>query len=241
LRHLDLTLAPRAAAAWEALLAKGSLSQLTHLSVSDLPSSGLQALLPPGRLPLLGSLKLYGFPTKKAEIQGLFASPLLRQLQRLVLATVQEKAGPAVLRGLTRSGATAAVRDLGLNWKFTADQVRTLTATRDWPQLTALQLGVLRLEREGWQALAAWPVLGQLRGLTLQNGSFGEVAGVELLVDSPHLGPLLRVDIHNGTVGQAARTLLRQGMGGRFSDTGRKLPRVLSLGGWGRLFEEDDD
>jgi hypothetical protein len=144
-----------------------------------------------------------------------------------------------LLQRLTQSAATAVLRHLGLHWSLTPDQVRVLTAGA-WPQLTSLQIGSFRLGRAGGQALAAWPLLRQLRSLTLQNSSFQDVTCLETLADSPHLGPLLRVDVHNGSVAPGVRPTLRRRMGGRFSATGRKLPRVVSIGGWGRLSGDED-
>jgi hypothetical protein len=48
---------------------------------------------------------------------------------------------------------------------------------------------------------------------------------------SPHVGPLLRVDIQNGHVPREAVPAVRRRFGGRFAVGGRMLPRMISLGG----------
>jgi hypothetical protein len=70
------------------------------------------------------------------------------------------------------------------------------------------------MQAEGMAALAGWPVLGQLRRLVLSNASSQAVPNLEALADSPHVGPLLRVDIHNGHVPREAVPAVRRRFGG---------------------------
>jgi uncharacterized protein (TIGR02996 family) len=240
LRWLAFTLGSGGAPSWETLLARGTLSQLTELTVIDLPPTSLQTMLAPGRLPQLCTLRLYGLPPDLEEVQSFLQSPLSGQLQDLRLAPRHEEQGQELLLRLTRSSATAKLQHLDLSWKLTPEEVRLLTAEATWPELTSLIIGSFRLGTAGAQMLAASPLLGQLRFLTLSNSSFQEVPGLEALASSPHLGPLLRVDVKNGSVAPSTRALLRQRLGGRFSAGGRKWPRVVTFGGWGRLLGEDD-
>jgi hypothetical protein len=91
-------------------------------------------------------------------------------------------------------------------------------------------LDPFRLGEEGAQALAGWPLLGQLRHLTLRNSSAQELPGLVALADSPHPGPLLRVDLPNGSVPAAVRVRLQKRLGGRWAGAGRRLPRVVPVG-----------
>jgi hypothetical protein len=96
--------------------------------------------------------------------------------------------------------------------------------------LTELQLGSFLMGVEGAAALAAWPVLAQLRQLELYNRSAQEVPGMEALARSPHVGPLLRLDIHNGHVPRRTIPVLRHRFGLRFASDGRMWPRTITLG-----------
>ena len=79
------------------------------------------------------------------------------------------------------------------------------------------------------------------KNVILATGSEARMLpGLEALAGSPNVGPLLRVDVANADVPEDARALLRQHLGYRFSPWGRKLPQVVSLGGWGGLHGEDD-
>jgi uncharacterized protein (TIGR02996 family) len=240
LRQLDLGLRQGDAAAWEALLARGTLAELTTLIAYQMPPTSLQALLPPGRLPNLRTLHLDGLPPDPAETQSFLDSELARQLQHLDLSPHEEKHGLELLRGLTRSPATAGLQHLGLHWPMTPEQARVLTESGDWPRLTSLYLDPFRLDTAGAQALADWPLLGHLRHLTLRNSSAQELPGLVALADSPHPGPLLRVDLHNGSVPADVRARLQKHLGGRWAGAGRRLPRVVPVGRGARLTGEDD-
>lgn len=85
-------------------------------------------------------------------------------------------------------------------------------------------------------ALARSPLLRQLRHLMLSNSSSRAVPVLEALADSPQVGPLLRVDIHNGDVPTEAVPALRR----RFAVSGRKWPRAITLGDWD-LFGDGED
>jgi uncharacterized protein (TIGR02996 family) len=240
LRKLVLPLGLETAPAWEALLAKGSLSQLTDLTLIDPPSTSLRAMLPAGRLPQLDTLKLFGLPPHAAECRRFLGSPLAKQLRRLDLFSHDDEQKPELLKRLLRSAAKVQLQHLGLDWSLTPAQVQLLAGEGTWPQLTSLMIGSLRLGKAGMEALAAWPLLGQLRELVLQNSSSLDLPGLDVLAHSPHLGPLLRIDIHNGSVAPDVRKALRQRMGGRFSAWRRKYPRVLNIGSWGSLLGDDD-
>ncbi len=239
LRSVDLRLGPSAASAWEGLLARGTLSQLTQLVVSNLPPTSLQAMLPPDRLPQLCCLRLYGLPLDVAECRDFLASPLMSRLQQLALAPREDEQGQELLQRLGPAAAPALQR-LDLNWSLSPEQAQILVAQGAWPQLTYLQVGCFRLGATGMQALASWPLLRQLRFLALQNASFQHIPGLQALAASPHLGPLLRVDLHNGSAAKEVRQALRQRLGGRFSASGRLLPRVVIVGDWGKLLGDDD-
>jgi hypothetical protein len=115
-----------------------------------------------------------------------------------------------------------------------------LAATTFGEPLAQLQVDVFRLGVEGMRVLAAWPVLSQLRFLDLHNASSHEVRGLEALAESPHPGPLLRIDLTNGHVSRDARPLLRRRFQGRFRAMGRTMPQTVSLGSWAQFLGEDD-
>jgi hypothetical protein len=241
---LDLRLHENTAPTWESLLARGSLAGLTNLVVHDPPPGSLRALLPAGRLPLLSRFSTGWLPADLSETEDLLASPLARQLHTLDLGLghEEEDQGDVLLRALVQSGGTARLCDLTLQWNLTLAQMAILTSGGTWPRLTSLTIDPFRSGKEGLTRLATWPVLRQLRFLELRNGSHQKVPGLAALARSPHLGPLLRVDLHNGDVGKKARAAIRARLGARFNATGRKLPRVTILGGWGAFgLEEDDD
>ncbi len=240
LEKLDLMLGPADAPAWEALLARGTLSRLTHLSLSDLPPTSLQAMLAPGRLPQLRKLWLAWLPPDLAETRNFLNSSLVRQLHGLALGPREDEQGQAIVDALNGSPARATLRDLGLSWSLTPDHARALVAGGPWPQLTSLTIGSYRLGTAGMEALAGWPVLRQLRLLSLHNVTSHRVLGLEHLANSPHLGELLRIDIHNGTGEKEGRALLRQRIGGRLAGSGRLMPRVVTVGHWGKLMGDDD-
>jgi hypothetical protein len=196
-------------------------------------------MLPAGRLPELRNLRLYGLPGDMAEVQEFLGSDLAARLQALTLAPREEEQGEDLVRRLTEAPAARGLSHLGLSWTVSPAEVQALTGSGAWPRLTSLQLGCMRLGAGG-QALADWPLLSQLRQLTLRNSSFGEVPGLAPLARSPHLTPLLRVDIHNGSLAQNDRALLRERMAGRLSVAGRKEPRMVHLGGWGRILGDDE-
>jgi len=97
------------------------------------------------------------------------------------------------------------------------------------------------MKAEGMAALAGSSQLRQLRRLVLSNASSQEVPGLEALADSPQVGPLLRVDIHNGNAPRAVLPVLRGRFGGRFANGERKWPWTITLGGWGRLVGDNED
>ena len=66
------------------------------------------------------------------------------------------------------------------------------------------------------------------------------VPSLEALAESPHAGPLLRVDIHNGGIEQEALEPLKARFGGRFSSRGRQTARVATMGNMGRLVGDED-
>jgi len=238
LRRCRLYLGEEDVAGWEALLAKGSLSRLTDLTVAEMPRATLLSLISPGRLPELRKLRVYGM-ADVAEIQSFLESPLLRQLHDLSLAPAEDELGLDILRRLKASAATSPLRELSLGWTLTPEQVEVLTGGQPWPQLTTLKIGSFQLGKEGVQLLAAWPGLRQLRFLTLRNCSVLAVPGLEVLAGCPNVSPLLRVDIQNGSVAPESRPVLRQHLPGRVSSE-RPLPRVLSLGGWGKLLGDEE-
>jgi uncharacterized protein (TIGR02996 family) len=243
LRQLDLPLEPDMGAAWEALLAGKMLPELTALSLSDPPPGAVRALLEPGRLPELRRLTLYGLPGLD-EFQELLDSPLLRRLHELrvkVSYEAERKHGREVLRRLSAAWNTPALRRLGLLWSLSPADARVLAASAPPPALTTLEVGVLHLKAEGMAALAGWPGLRRLRHLHLRNASANEVAGLEALAESPHVGPLLRVEIHNGSVPDEAVPALRRRFGGRFAIGGRLEPRTITLGGWHQLVGDGED
>ena len=100
---------------------------------------------------------------------------------------------------------------------------------------------MFRLRTDGMAALAAWPGLAQLRILTLSNASSQAVPGLEALAESPHVGPLLRVDIENGEAPSEVVPALRRRFGIRFAVAGRMWPRTITLGGWHRLLGDGED
>ena len=65
--------------------------------------------------------------------------------------------------------------------------------------------------------------------------------GLEALAASPHVGPLLRVDINNGHVPPEAVPAVRRRFGARFAVGGRLWPRTISLCGWHRLVGDGED
>jgi hypothetical protein len=243
LRTFTMRFSGKIAASWEALLAKGLLARLTELSLFDPPSGALSALLAPGRLPELRELRLFGLPNLK-EFQALLGNPLfgrLRALQVSLHFEQEERQGEKVIRRLTAAWNSPALRKLGLTWSLRPDQVRLLTAASGPPALTRLELGSLRMGVEGATALAGWPLLRQLRWLVLTNASSHAVPGLEALADSPHVGPLLRVDIKNGHVPTESVPAIRRRFGSRFAVGGRMLPRVLSVGDWSRILGDGED
>ncbi len=244
LRHLDLTLSPRMASTWEALLTRGLLANLTALSLTDPPPGSVRALLQPGGLPELRRLTLHGLPDLE-EFQALLDSPLLGRLQEMRLSLSYEsekKHGSEVIRRLCAVWHTPALRRLGLLWSLSVETVRLLvTAPPPPPTLTELELGVFRLKEEGMAVLASSPLLRQLHRLVLVNSSAQAVPGLEALAESPHVGPLLRVDIHNGHVPREAVSAVRRQFGGRIAVSGRSWPRMISLGGWGELLGDGED
>jgi hypothetical protein len=188
--------------AWEALLAKGALAQLTGLTLDDPPPGALRAMLAPGRLPELRRLDLRGLAEVGDEYQAPLDSPLFRQLHRLRirLGRDSEGQGEELIGRLTAAWRLPPLRRLGLTWSLSADQVRLLTAAPPPPLLTDLELGSFRRGVEGAAAVAGWEGLRQIRRLLLSNASSRAVPALEALAESPHAGPLLRVDIANGHV-----------------------------------------
>jgi uncharacterized protein (TIGR02996 family) len=232
--RLAFDLAPDEAPAWDALLTQGALRRLTQLTLGNLARGALPALATSGRLPRLRSLRLLGLVRGLAETEELLGGPLAGQLDRLELATRAEQGTDGLVRQLAASPAAARLRALALYWPVRAGHLGEL-ARAAWPRLTQLGLSWQRGAAAA-QALAAWPVLGQLRWLTLRNHAGGPLNGLKALGGSPHFGPLLRVDFHNDGVPKDVAGTLRQRLGGRLSVAGRKLPRVVQVGGWGDGF-----
>jgi hypothetical protein len=243
LRELDMPLARGTAAAWEMLLARGALTALTALTLTELPRGSLRALLVPGRLPELRRLTLHALPDLE-ECQALLDSPLLGRLHDLHISLAypaEEQQGPQVVRRLRAVWNSTALRRLGLLWSLSAETVRLLTEVPPPPRLTELELGVFRMKAEGMAVLAGSQLLGQLRRLTFRNASSQSVPGLEALADSPQVGPLLRVDILNGNVPKEVVPALRRRFGIRFAVCGRMLPRTIHLGGWHKSFGDGED
>jgi hypothetical protein len=243
LRELDLKVSRRAVTAWDRLLARKALSRLTALTLTDPPAGSLRALLEPGRLPELRRLILYRLPSLK-EFRALLDSPLLGRLHELRIDLGHEQEEPhgvEVVRRLCAVWKTGSLRRLGLLWSLSAEAVRVVAGTTPPPALTELELGSYRMGAQGMAALAGSPLLRQLRNLVFRNSSAGELPGLEVLAESPYVGPLLRVDILNGHVPHAAVPALRRRFGGRFAVAGRVWPQTISLGGWHRLTGDDED
>jgi uncharacterized protein (TIGR02996 family) len=240
LRHLDFLLQENAAPAWEALLARGSLGNVTHLRLHDVSAAALESLSAPGRLPQLRKLTVNGLPADAPATGKFLDSPLVRQLHELSLYTCQEERGEEILKVLLPTSAESPLQQLELCWSLHPRQVEILTAGAKWPLLDSLLIGTFRAGVQGIRRLAAWPLLRQLRSLTLQNSSSSEVPGVEAFAQSEQAGPLLRVDLRNAHVSKEAQPLLRQRFGLRFAPSGRQEPRVISVGGWARLRGDDD-
>jgi hypothetical protein len=136
---------------------------------------------------------------------------------------------------------TTSLHRLGLLWSLSAESVRFLADASPPPALTHLELGSYRMNAEGMAALAGSVLLRQLRRLVFTNSSSQAVPGLEALACSPHVGPLLRVDIHNGHVPAEVVPTIRKRFGGRFAVSGRMWPRTISLGGWHRMFGDGED
>jgi hypothetical protein len=231
------------AATWKKLLARGMLARLTALTLTDPPPGTLQAMLEPGRLPELRRLTLRGLPDL-GEFRALLNSPLLGRLHELRIGLhfdKEDQQGGVVIRRLSAVWNTPSLRRLGLLWSLTAEAVRVLAAAPPPPALTELELGSFSMKAEGMAALAGWPALGQLRRLVLSNTSSQTVPGLEALAESPHVGPLLRVDIRNGHVPREVVPAIRRRFGGRFAVAGRMEPRTISLGGWHQLTGDGED
>src|SRR5262249_38688080 len=233
---------PKMCATWEMLLSKRSLAQLTSLTLTDPPPGSVRALLGADRLPELRQLTLRGLPNLD-EFQELLDSPLLGRLQalRIDLAYEKEQQGPEVVRRLCTAWHTPSLRRLGLLWSLSPEEARLLATAPPPPALTEFEVGVFRLKAEGMAALAGSPLLRQLRRLVLCNSSSQDVPGLEALAESPHVGPVLRVDIRNGHVPREAIPAVRHRFGGRFAVSGRMLPRTISLGGWHKLLGDGED
>lgn len=245
LRELELTLKDNMAASWVALLARKLLASLTTLTLNNPPPGTLRALLEPGRLPQLRLLNLHGLPDC-GELQELLTSPLLGQLHQLRIGLDldmdnEETAEDEVVRRLITVWNTPVLRHLGLLWSLSLDAVRLLAEAPPPPALAELELGVFELKAEGMAVLAGCPLLRQLRRLGLSNASSQAVPGLEALADSPHVGPLLRVDINNGHVPPEALPAIRRRFGGRFAADGRIWPQTILLGGLHRLLGDGED
>jgi uncharacterized protein (TIGR02996 family) len=242
LRELDLPLSSDMAAEWETILNRRWLAWLTSLTLTSQPPGSLRALLGADRLPQLRRLTLHGLPNL-VEFQELLNSPLLGRLHalRINLAYEEESQGPEVIRRLCAAWHLPSLRRLGLLWSLSPETVRLLAAAPPPPALTELEVGVFRFKAEGMAVLAGSPLLRQLRRLELRNSSSQAVPGLEALAESPHVGPLLRVDIRNGHVPAEAVPAVRRRFGGRFAVSGRMLPRTISLGGWHDLLGDGED
>jgi uncharacterized protein (TIGR02996 family) len=200
LRRLEVACKPETLGPWAELAGRGTLGRLTGLTLSDVLPGAVRVLLGPDRFGELRDLTLYGVPDVQ-EFQALLDSPLFARLHGLRIGLRygdEEKAAPELLRRLTAAWGGAALRRVELAWSLHREQVGILTAASPPPVLVALEVGVLHLKAEGMAELAAWPGLGQVRRLVLANASSNTVPGLAALADSPHVGPLLRVDIRNG-------------------------------------------
>jgi uncharacterized protein (TIGR02996 family) len=243
LRRLRLRLTRKMASGWENILDRGLLTGLTDLILLDLPAGAVRPLLVPGRLPALQRLTLGSVPDLD-EFQALLDSPLFRQIHAMrldLLFRTEEKQGPKVLERLCAAWRVPSLHSLGLRWTLPASQMKQLAAAPLPPGLTELEVDSYRLGEEGMAALAGWPILAQLRRLVLTNSSANAVPGLEALAVSPHVGPLLRVDIENGNAPDEAIPALRKRFGIRFAVAGRMWPRVIHLGGWHQLLGDGAD
>jgi uncharacterized protein (TIGR02996 family) len=244
LRELSLPDAPNLLAVLEDLLSRNMLNALTSLVLADTPAGSLRALVEPGQLPELRRLTLCSVSDLN-DFQALLDSPLLGRLCELKISLSHEREkqlGREVMRRFCAVWNTPALRRLELRWGLSADEIRLLAAAAPPPPaLTELGLESMRMGREGMAALADSPLLRQLRRLVFHNSSVHELVGVEKLAESPHVGPLLRVDINNGHVPRATIPALRRRFGIRFAVGGRMWPKTITLGGRNRLSGDDED
>ena len=232
LRALTLAVGKARVAECAAVFGGGTLARLTKLTLGDVPTTCLGAIRVRGRLPELRELRLFGIPTSGPAVRKLVESPLVTQLRRLTLGPAWDARDGPLLTWLAPRLSGSALQHLELCWSLSPEQLAVLTTGRGWGEITQLKIDVFRIGASGARLLAVWPVLSQLRWLILSNSSSQLVPGLEALAESPHVGPLLRVDIHNGGVSKEAGRLIRGRFGMRFSEHGASYRQSFTSAVW---------
>jgi uncharacterized protein (TIGR02996 family) len=239
-RMTTLELGTKTASSWQRLVQQGSFQELTQLTLGDLPRDILGSFVDSEQLPRLRKLRLVGVEADEEQWHQFLTGPLVRQLEQMTLIPMSEQPTEAILKSLVSVANTLLLHRLDLSWSLTPAQVQLLMTAPTWPNLIDLRIGSFALGSEGMRLLAQWPLLQQLRYLTLSNSSHQQLPALEELARSPHVGPLLRIDINNASVDRNTLRTIREHMGYRFSAYGRKLPRVVTMGSPGLLFGDDE-
>jgi uncharacterized protein (TIGR02996 family) len=202
----------------QVLVDSPKLRQLKHLNLQMnlLELSGARAVAGSPHLARLTSLVLSDNPIGDLGLHAIVASDRLPELVRLELRHCD--LSDSGIRGLARARMMGQLDELNLahNHRIGAAGARALAAAPLLAQLRSLDLSAASMDTSAVKALARSPHLRGLAQLNLSQNLIG-THGAEALVQSPYLTQLRSLHLWNNPLSAEAKKLLKEKFGARVS------------------------